>query len=102
MLASGSGTTPALLQIANQSNEIGADLAVICGTPESPLSAKTSHTLILPAQDAIPPGFTESKVLSGTLFEQTLLITLDSVIGTVMESAGQNFDDLSSRHANLE
>jgi len=102
VLASGSGKTPALLQTADQAKEIGAQLAVICGSEKSPLSQKTRHILYIPVDEAIPAGYGANKVLSGTIFEQSLLVTLDGLVGMIMEDGGQNFADLSARHANLE
>lgn len=102
ILASGSGSIPTLLLVAEQAVEVGAHLAVISAREDSPLYRKAKHGLVLPVDDFIPQDWESNKIVVGTLFEQSLLITLDCVIGEMMEISGQNFADLSARHANLE
>ena len=100
--ASGSGETVTVLLAVNKAKEIGMDVAAITLQPESSLSIQADHMLILAQEEAMYQGQKPSKVLTGTLFEQALMLTLECVIGLLMEATKQTFDDLSARHANIE
>jgi 6-phospho-3-hexuloisomerase len=103
VIASGSGATPSMLLLAERAREIGAPRLVLTLRPESPL-AREAEALVpipLPADEARPAGLAGAQWLR-TLFEQTLLVTLDTIAQAAAERAGRTEPDLQARHANLE
>ena len=95
VLVSGSGETGEILDAARLALEIGADTHAVTQNKGSSLGELIADKLIIPS----PPE--QSKVLNGTLFEMSLLITLDAVVAELLELSGQSFEDMSERHANI-
>jgi 6-phospho-3-hexuloisomerase len=102
ILISGSGETNGILSAADQAKEIEAEITVITREKRSSLAQKSADQLIIPIKFGSDDQFSNSKVFSGTLFEQALLTILDLVIVQLVELTGQNFQDMDQRHANLE
>ena len=100
LIGSGSGSTSGLLSMAQKARKIGADLALVTTRADSPIGALASLTLRLPA----PTKETGSASLQpmGSLFEQALLLTLDTAVLLLMERTGQTAQEMAARHANLE
>jgi 6-phospho-3-hexuloisomerase len=102
ILASGSGATEGLLLTARQAQKANGNLFVITRQTDSPLAKMTQNRLIVPHPPIDQKDAVESKVLSGTLFEQALLLTLDCFCGLLAEQTGQDFDQMSDRHVVIE
>ncbi len=103
VIASGSGATPTMLLHAERARELDARRLVLTLRPESPL-AREAEALVripLPEDGARPAGLAGAQWLR-TLFEQTLLVTLDTIAQAAAEAAGRTEADLQARHANLE
>ena len=95
ILVSGSGETEPVLSAASLANKIGADIFVVTQNEGSSLGKLVQDPLIIPSPSE------KTKVLNGTLFEMTLLISLDAVVAELLNLTGQRFEDMSKRHANI-
>jgi len=98
LAASASGTTGIVCDHVRYAVEHGIDTAVITGCTDSPLTAMTPPDLLICAghknqESGVQP--------MGSLFEQMLLIALDSVILELVEKTGDS-NAMRTRHANLE
>jgi 6-phospho-3-hexuloisomerase len=102
ILASGSGTTEGSILTARQARKSGGYLFLITRDSASPLGIMIPNKLVIPATLMDQKDYPESKVLSGTLFEQALLLTLDCFCGLLAEQTGQDFEKMSSRHVVIE
>ena len=102
LLASGSGETGSILLSARKAKEIGMYVAAISMRADSSLCRLADHAVVLRQEASLYQGRSASKVLVGTLFEQGLMMTLECVVGLLMEATGQSYEDLSARHANIE
>lgn len=103
LMASGSGSTPTLVVMAEKAKRAGADLALITTRPSSPLGALADHIVHLEAYTAkLPESGIESVQLGGNTFEQGVLIVGDAIIIHIAGSSDEKNAELMSRHANLE
>lgn len=104
IVCSGSGETGSLAAMARKCGDIGADLALVSIFPESTIGKLSSVTVRIPAPTPKvkeDTGFTSIQPM-GSLFEQSLLLFLDSVILILMEELQITSDDMFKNHANLE
>ncbi|MCL1854737.1 MAG: 6-phospho-3-hexuloisomerase [Clostridia bacterium] len=104
IIGSGSGATGSLITIAEKAKKLGAVLGLITISPDSPIGAHADIVLRIPAptpKASVDARFTSIQPM-GSLFEQSLLLTLDAVILRLMEKRGQNTDTMFTKHANLE
>jgi len=102
LVASGSGNTDGLVLIAEKAKREGVCLFVISSQKKAVLPEMADNVLILQTYLGKEESDQENKVVEGTLFEQSLFITLDSMVGVIKDIEGQTFDDLSNRHVFLE
>ena len=106
LIASASGRTASLLQHARAGKQQGAELLVITADADSPLAELADGALVLPCpspkMDAAAMEILDSAQPMGSLFEQSLLLTLDAIVMTLMDDAHLTCDDLFANHANLE
>lgn len=99
VIASSSGTTPALLDVTDTARTIGADVLALTGSNSTPLSAQSNATLTIPA--TIADGGSSTQPL-GTLFEQALTLVCDAIIVDLMRRLDITVESMRSRHANIE
>ncbi len=107
LIASASGRTASLLQHARAARQQGAELLVITADANSPLADLADGVLVLPCPSpkidvSASPATLVSAQPMGSLFEQSLLLTLDAIVMTLMDDAHLTCDDLFANHANLE
>ena len=106
LIASASGRTASLLQHARAAKQQGAELFVITADADSPLAELADGVLVLPCpspkMNVASPATLASDQPMGSLFEQSLLLTLDAIVMTLMADAHLTCDDLFANHANLE
>ena len=104
LVASGSGETRGILTMAQSAIENGAKVGVITIFPESSLARLAECRVVIPA--STPKSGQHNPVTSiqpmGTLFEQSLLLTLDAMVMMLMEKLGQTSEQMFKLHANLE
>ena len=104
LVASGSGETRSILAMAESAIEHGAKVGVITIFAESALARLAERRVVIPAPT--PKSARETAETSiqpmGSLFEQTLLVTLDVMVMMLMERLGQTAEQMFKQHANLE
>ena len=104
VFGSGSGSTGSLVVMARKAKAIGAKIALITIADQSPIGETADIIIRIPAPTPkIEKGtdFTSIQPM-GSLFEQSLLLTLDAIILMLMEKSGKDSDTMFTRHANLE
>lgn len=104
LVASGSGETCGILALARSAVENGGKVGLITIFPESSLAGLAACKVFIPAPT--PKSQRENSETSvqpmGSLFEQSLLLTLDVIAIMLMEKLGQTSEQMFRRHANLE
>lgn len=103
VIGSGSGETGTLAGMAKQAKKHGADVALITISPQSSIGQMADHLVQIPAsaKDASDSGAVTVQPM-GSLFEQSLLLTLDALILQLMDQTETNASLMYKRHANLE
>ncbi|MFC4102085.1 6-phospho-3-hexuloisomerase [Paenibacillus xanthanilyticus] len=103
VVGSGSGETQTLVAMAAKAKSLGAVVAVLTVVPESTLGRLASDRVVVPAatKDGAA-GTAASGQPMGSLFEQTLLLLLDTIIMHLMERKALEGAAMFSNHANLE
>ncbi|MDZ5077695.1 6-phospho-3-hexuloisomerase [Nesterenkonia sp. HG001] len=102
LVASGSGTTTGILQAAEKARSVGATVAALTATPESPLAQLAEVTVEVPAAAKLDRSGSISAQYAGSLFEQGLVVLGDALFHALWQRSGLTGDDLWPRHANLE
>ena len=104
LVASGSGETRGILAMAQSAVENGGKVGVITIFPQSSLARLAACVVVIPAPT--PKSQRENPETSiqpmGSLFEQTLLVTLDVMAMMLMQKLGQTSEQMFRLHANLE
>lgn len=105
VIGSGSGRTASLLAMAQKAKQIGAGLMVVTIDPQSPIGKLADCVIQIPAPS---PKAQNNETLNksiqpmGSLFEQSLLLLLDSIVLLLMEKENLSSDEMFISHANLE
>lgn len=96
VIVSYTGETMSAIQTANIVRRVGAKVVSITAHPHSKLAAASNLVI-----EIHPPKDEDRKRLAplGTLFEDTTLIYLDSVVAELMERLGQSEGSMRRRHA---
>lgn len=107
VLCSGSGRTSSMVAIAERARAAQASIALITAAIISPLGALASTRVLIPPHVESPrPGqvVSEPEILQPvrTLFEQSLLLFLDSLILALMGRLGVTATEMEARHTDLE
>lgn len=104
LIGSGSGSTSSLISHAKKTQTIGTPIALITSQDDSPIAQMAEPILTLPTstlEEKNDSGFHSTQPL-GSLFEQSLQLTLDAIILLIMNQTGKDQDEMFTRHANLE
>ncbi|HIL16037.1 MAG TPA: SIS domain-containing protein [Deltaproteobacteria bacterium] len=104
LIGSGSGETPSLVSIAEKAQELGVRIVLFGLNPDSSIGKLASDCLRIPAPS---PKLNHAAACHsiqpmGSLFEQSLLLTLDSLVGVMMHQKGMNSKSMFLNHANVE
>jgi 6-phospho-3-hexuloisomerase len=108
VIGSGSGETGSLRVIAQRAKALGGTLVVVTIVPTSTIGQMADVVVRLdaPSPKAAPPSGgplpRASAQPMGSLFEQALLLLLDSVVMRLARARGASSDEMFTRHANLE
>ncbi|TFD28886.1 6-phospho-3-hexuloisomerase [Cryobacterium lyxosi] len=102
LVASGSGTTGAIVRAAETAQSVGANILALTTAPESPLGRLAAVTVVIPAAAKQDHAGQVSAQYSGGLFEQALLLVGDALFHTLWQASGATAEQLWPRHANLE
>ncbi|WP_091186464.1 6-phospho-3-hexuloisomerase [Paenibacillus catalpae] len=101
LIGSGSGETKSLTSMASKAQSIGASVAAISIVPESTLGKLASTIVTIPAATKDSASGSSSQPM-GTLFEQSLLLLLDTIVLNLMENKQLQGAAMYNNHANLE
>jgi 6-phospho-3-hexuloisomerase len=103
IVGSGSGVTPSVVAVAEVAKIKGLDLILFTANPTSKLADISSCTITLSAPTKVsqPTEITSIQPMT-TLFEQSLGITLDSIILEIVARTNQTFEMMKSRHNVIE
>ena len=104
LIGSGSGSTGSLVVNANKAETIGATICLITIDENSPIAQVAEVVFTIPAPSPKVNrdfGFRSVQPM-GSLFEQSLLLTLDAMVLLLMEKTGKTPESMFTRHANLE
>ncbi|MGC9009227.1 MAG: 6-phospho-3-hexuloisomerase [Sulfolobales archaeon] len=109
---SGSGRTKLIVTAAEAAKSVGAKILTITSYPDSPLAQLSDVVVVIPGRTKVSAeedyfarqilGIHEPLAPLGTLFEDTAMIFLDSLIVELMHVLDVSEKDMSSRHANIE
>jgi len=100
--ASASGTTNTIVRAAEKAREVGALVVAISTQEDSLLSALADQVILVPAAGKQDLESSRSAQYAGSLFEQFLLLLMDSVFQSLWKLDGIQAVELWKRHANLE
>lgn len=103
LICTASGTSPVLLHHAQQAIKNGGKVALITGSPSSPLAELATDIILIPAsnKDSIQSELTSIQPM-GSLFEQISQLVCDTLTLMLMEQTNISADDMRKRHANIE
>ncbi len=109
---SGSGRTKLIVTAADAAKQVGATVIAITSYPDSPLARIADIVVEVPGRTKIAReedyfarqilGIHEPLAPLGTLFEDTVMVFLDSVVVELMNRLGKTEEDLRAVHANIE
>ena len=102
LVASGSGTTGAIVRAAETAHSVGASILALTTAPESPLGRLAAVTVVIPAAAKQDHAGQVSAQYSGGLFEQSVLLVGDAIFHALWQASGATAEQLWPRHANLE
>lgn len=102
LVASGSGETGGLVQMARKAHAVGAAVALVTLAPHSALGELAGVSVTLPGVVKGGAAAGRSVQPMASLFEQTLLLFLDALVLDLMRRLDQTSADMYARHANLE
>lgn len=112
IVISGSGTTSGPLNAANMAKKLNSKVIAITSKENSPLAKTADLVVDIPGRQDIAKedeytsrqlkGQHESLAPMGTMFEDTCMIFLDSVIAELMNRMGVSEESLLERHATIE
>ncbi|AZN41677.1 6-phospho-3-hexuloisomerase [Paenibacillus albus] len=103
VIGSGSGETRTLAAMAAKAKSLGAEVATLTVMPESTLGQLASACVVVPAatKDG-SAGMASTTQPMGSLFEQSLLLLLDTIVLHLMERKSLEGAAMFHNHANLE
>ncbi|GBR33176.1 6-phospho 3-hexuloisomerase [Kozakia baliensis NRIC 0488] len=99
---SGSGTTESVLSIVRKARSAGARIVALTTSEDSPLSALADVSIIVAAAGKQNPDAATTVQYAGSLFEQTVVLTLDSLFHAIWQANEIVTNVLWARHANWE
>jgi 6-phospho-3-hexuloisomerase len=105
IVGSGSGRTQSVLAQAEKAKQAGAGLLLFTIDPASPLAELADTVVVIPAPSPKVEGEATSRTSiqpMGSLFEQCLLVLLDTLVILLMQKLDMSSNEMFKRHANLE
>lgn len=103
IVASGSGETQTIYDLALIASKNNAKIALITGNPESRIGklANTIVKITAPSKTKAVDNFTSIQPMT-TLNEQCLGLFFDGIVLLLMDKMGETHDTMWARHSNLE
>lgn len=112
IVISGSGSTTLPVTVSKMAKSLGAQVLAVTSQPESPIGVTADLRVDIPGRERIMVeveyhsrqlrGEHESLAPMGTMFEDTCMIFLDSVIAELMADLGLTEEAMKRRHATIE
>jgi 6-phospho-3-hexuloisomerase len=112
LVISGSGSTALPVTVAELAKKLGVRVLAVTSNPESPLGKLADLTVVVPGRSIAARedeyhsrqllGEHESLTPMGTLFENSSMVFLDSLIAELMDRLGVSEDEMKRRHAAIE
>ena len=112
LVISGSGSTALPVTVAEMAKKLGVRVLAMTSNPESPLGKLADLTVVVPGRSKAARedeyhsrqllGEHESLTPMGTLFENSAMVFLDSLIVELMDWLGVSEDEMKRRHAAIE
>lgn len=103
IIASSSGETQTVFDVADMGKRSGASLVVVTAAAGSRIAGLADSLLVFDAPTKFgPKDGVESVQPMATLFEQCLQIFFDILVLMLMDATGQRHRDLWTRHTNLD
>ena len=112
IVISGSGKTTVPLAAAQMAKSLNAKVVAITSQEESPLAQTADLVVDIPGREDVASedeyhirqlkGQHESLAPMGTMFEDTTMIFLDSIIAELLNRLGLSVDSMRLRHATIE
>jgi 6-phospho-3-hexuloisomerase len=103
LVASGSGESAVPVAIASVSKKFGPDILFIGSNTQSTIAVMSKATLRIPCRTKLNlPGELTSVQPMSSMFEQSLLLVLDTLAFMILREKGIVLSDLWQMHANLE
>ncbi|MBC5648532.1 6-phospho-3-hexuloisomerase [Christensenella tenuis] len=104
VVASGSGETESLVSHVKKAKKFGAKVATVTIYPKAAIGSMSDCAVWINAptsKSEEDTGVTSVQPM-GSLFEQSLLLFLDTTIVRMMELSGKSSEEMFENHANLE
>jgi 6-phospho-3-hexuloisomerase len=102
IIGSGSGSTKSVVTIAQIAKERNIPIACITTNPNAQIPKLANSRLVLKNPQQVGTASLVSSQPMTSLFEQSLLILLDSITLMLMETLGQDEVTMKDRHNVLE
>ncbi len=112
LVISGSGSTALPVTVAEMAKKLGVRVLALTSNPGSPLGKLADLTVVVPGRSMAAReeeyhsrqllGEHESLTPMGTLFENSAMVFLDSLIAELMDRLGVSEDEMKRRHAAIE
>lgn len=102
LVASGSGTTEAIVRAVRTATSVGASTVALTTDATSVIAELARVTIVVPAAKKLDRDGAVSAQYAGSLFEQSVVLIGDALFHALWESSGQTADELWPRHSNLE
>ncbi len=112
LVISGSGSTTLPVTVAEMAKRLGAKVLVVTSHPNSPLGRTADHLVVVSGREMVAReeeyharqllGEHESLAPMGTLFEDSCMVFLDSVIAELMTRLDVSDEEMKRKHAVIE
>lgn len=102
ILASSSCNTAQVKIVAQEAKKVGASIILITSNDDSEIGKIADHVVNIQSKSKYDNDDSITIQPMGSLFEQTLMLYLDSVVLQLMNEENINESDMMNNHANLE
>jgi 6-phospho-3-hexuloisomerase len=102
LLISGSGETTSPVAITQKANEIGGEIALITGNPQSSIGKLSDYCIQVGGKSKDKAISEQTLAPYTSLFDISTLSVLDSMGGTLMDLLNVTEADIDNRHASIE
>ncbi|UYQ77104.1 6-phospho-3-hexuloisomerase [Glutamicibacter sp. JL.03c] len=102
VVASGSGSTSGVVKSAETAAKTGAQILAVTTDGGSPLANLATTTVLVPAVRKTDHVSSLSEQYSGSLFEQSLFVLIETIFHILWKTSDATAEELWMRHANLE